>query len=271
MRIYGYVMKQMFCSRKYIFYILTAALLSFASVAVLNEFVDGYAETFLGISEGYRVGEHYNLLILSLDSLDSLQKYYVDDIVTGVLPGSFIQMLLVLLAAGFIYDAYNSGYLNYALMRGIGRRRLFNSYTMCSLLGIIPVVIIYESGVVAALAFEGRLHISEPLKVMAVIAVQLVLLAAFCTVIALIMLVLGNVYGMLLCICLVLTLPVLPNYIMMYSDGTINIEPIMILSLIQRVHTYSAGMNVWAVIVSLLTVAVVYLFCSVCFTNKIFK
>lgn len=271
MKVYRYVLGQMFCSKKFIVYIVSASILSLTSILLLREITEEYSGALMSMLEVYRVGDHYDLWILSLRSLNVLKGFYDDEILMGVLSGSFLQMLAVLLITMFVCDAYNSGYLKYALMKGVRRRILFNSYLISGVLGIIPIALVYETGVIIALILDGRMHLMNPAKVMLTVLVQFVLLISFCVVIAVLIMLIGNVYGIVMCIGLVLVLPTMPNYIMLYSDGRINIAPIMITSLIQKVYSFSIGMNIWAVFVAFVTAALAYICGLIIFENLNFK
>lgn len=271
MRIYNYVMRQMFHSKRFIVNIISACFLSLVSIYFLRQITVELSGVFMDMLEAYREGNHYNLWILSLHSLTVLNNFYDDDILTGVIPGSFLQLLTTLLITLFVYDAYHSGYLKYAVMKGIRRRTIYTSYVVTGILGIVPIVLIYELGVMMALYLDGRLHVMCWPQVIITVLVQFILLCSFSVMISAVILLMGNVEGIILSLGLVMTLPMMPNFIMLYTGGRINIAPIMILSLMENVYTFSPQMDVWAVMVALVTAVLAYTFGLVIFQNLNFK
>lgn len=228
MKIIKASLKRLFFSPKYLTHIIFAAILSILSVNILKIF-DNAAYFFPPeVVNAFKIGDNYNIGILSLRTLDITERIFCDDIITGILSGSFSHCLLVFLITTFIGFEKKSGYLKFAIVRGENRNKLYTKYIISSVMSLLPFVVVYQLGVLLSLVINGLTEIQNINYVLMIVAIQVFMTIGIGVGVAVTSVLIKN--AVIICLCVVLIAPLLPSYISVFTKGKIDISNYLLLS-----------------------------------------
>lgn len=228
MKIIKASLKRLFFSSKYLIHMIFAAILSVTSVKVLKIFDDAVRFFPPEVINAFKIGDNYNIGILSLRTLDITDRIFCDDIITGILSGSFSHCLLVFLITTFIGFEKKSGYLKFAIVRGENRNKLYTKYIISSVVSLLPFIVVCLLGVSLSLAINGLTEIQNINYVLMIVAIQVLMIIGIGVGVAVISVLTKN--AAIICLCIVLIAPLLPSYISVFTKGKIDISNYLLLS-----------------------------------------
>ena len=180
LNIFGSALQRGFTSRTYMRLVFCTAFLSLTSVYLLKSFVQETRNISDKLLEVFRSGEGYNIGIFSIMDLDILHRENCDDILRGILSGTFSQLLCVGAATSFVCSEYRNGYIRIALIKGIKRQSLCIYYMAISILIVLPLLLIYVLGIICSLAMNGYMHIQDGKTIIMIMCNQIIMLSSFC-------------------------------------------------------------------------------------------
>ncbi len=228
MKIIKASLKRLFFSSKYLIHIILTAILSIMSVKILKIFNNAVCFLPTEVVNAFKIGNNYNIGILSLRTLDITDRIFCDDIITGILSGSFSHCLLVFLITTFIGFEKKSGYLKFAIVRGENRNKLYTKYIISSAVSLLPFIVVCQLGVLLSLAINGMTEIQNINYVVQVVAIQVLMIIGIGIGVAVISVLTKN--AAIICLCIVLIAPLLPSYISVFTKGKIDISKYLLLS-----------------------------------------
>ena len=247
---------RLFGSGRYWIEVVVAILTCFISPYIM-EMVSKMIETVSPeIIEGFRQGNVYNIGFLSLPSLDIGDYHSCDRIIAGVLSGSVTQCLLVVISTTFIASEFSGGYFIRALVLGYNRSALLTKYLAVAIIGTLPIIIICPASVYVSLELKLKIPITNYSLLMGVLAEQTFMLLGLvvcCTSLAVVVRGKGATIIGLSC---VMILPLLPNYIQVFTGGNVKIDKYMLMS--RLVNSCNMDPSIYDIIITVVTVAIIY-------------
>lgn len=259
-------LQRLLTSPKYIIQLLSAFLLAFISPYIVHAFVTAGSQMPPEIMEAFKISGRYNILVVSIPSLDVIKSPYCDPLITGVLSGSFSHCLIALITSWFIISEFGSGYINIALMRGENRFALFSKYVGVSVISTMPIVALYPLGIALSIAANGTFRLENPAATLTTVLVQAVMLCCLTACFASFTIMVGNIGAVFAEFSAALIFPFLPKYVSLFTGGKVDVEGFLLLSKLFSSGTMEPAEFVPNIILALITAAVFY--CIGCFTFK---
>lgn len=230
---------RIFCSPSYWFKLLSVMFLAAVSPYILEVFAQSAAMLPPQVTEAFRQGNGYNIGILVVPDLESNMLTRCDEILTGVISGSVVQCFAVFAVTGFIAKEFSCGYIKLAIMHGAKRSLIYAEYMGLSAVISLPLIILSPLCVYVSLAVKYHLTVEEPSVVLLTLVVQSVMLAAAAVCFAGISFSLNGKGGSVIGIGAILALPLIPNYIGIFTGGKVRIEGLLLVS-----RLVSSGENI---------------------------
>lgn len=223
------------------------------------------------VFESFKTGEVYNFGLISVREIDFSQLKFFDEILLGVLSGSFIQCMIAIIVSTFIYNEYKSGYFEIAISHGQSRIQMFLQYAACSILSIIPLLLVSIIGVNISLLYNGMFVFENVSMIIETIILQFIMLCALCICIASSSLLIHGYKSIVINVSAILFLPLLPNYISVFTKGKVNIDSFLLLN---RLINSGADHNnniINLILLSIITAILFLLPCIGYFKNRNFN
>ena len=247
---------RLFSSRRYWIEVITATLICYISPYII-EIISKLSESFPPeVIEGFKQANVYNIGLLSVPSLDILSYTYCDRIISGVLSGSVTQCLLIVIPTTFIAGEFSKGYFIRALMLGEKRSYMLAKYIAVSLLGTLLPIILCPTCVGVSLTMRYNMPIYDSAALINTLIIQVFMLLELVVCFASIAIALTGKGTTVLGLGCVMMLPLLPNYVQVFTDGNIKIEDYILVSRIVNSCEMLPTAN--DVIVAVSTAAVFY-------------
>ncbi len=271
LKIFKTALQRLFFSRSYLAKIICAFILAFISPYILEMVSQAAKLLSPQIVEALRQGNGYNIGILQVPSLDILNQPYYDRIITGILSGSLFHCLIAVVAAGVIKQEFSGGYVNLAVMHGQSRSALYAKYTLANVVGVIPMIIVYPAGVYISLLSRGSTAYESMARIIGILFVQSFMIIALTVCFTSIGIMFDGKGAAFTCICLALSLPYVPNYLSIFTNGKINIEKYVLISRLINSSEMSMPDAGGHILTAIITAAVCYCLGWLVFENKNFN
>ncbi len=262
---------RLFLSGNYCIKVICAAMLAFVSPYILEMFGQAAKMISPQIVEAFHQGTGYNIGVLKVSSLDILNEPYCDRIITGVLSGSLSHCIIATVAAGFIKREFLGGYIVLAIMHGQSRTALYAKYTLVSIIAIILPVIAYPMGVYISLLIRGAAAVENAKNIIGILFLQIYMLAALTVCFSSLAIMFDGRGATAVCLCLVISLPYVPNYLSIFTSGKVDIEKYMLLSRLVNSGNASLSGTGEDILIATVTAAVCYCLGWIVFANKNFN
>lgn len=258
-------------SKKYLFYLLTTLLCAIFSI----NFLDAVYQTtkFMPneVFESFKAGEVYNLGVLTVRDLDCSQMQYYDEILMGILSGSFMQCILALSISSFICSEFKNGYIEIAIVHGQRRIALFNQYVLCAIIMVIPLVVVVILGTSFSLFLNEMFSFESTSAIIKTIAIQFIMLSALCVCLVSCSIIIQGFKAVILCMSGIMILPLIPNYINVFTKGKINLNCIMLLNQLINSSNVDENSRLKMLLISIITGLTFYIICMQVFRIRNFK
>ncbi|MDE6727264.1 MAG: hypothetical protein K2J80_04910 [Oscillospiraceae bacterium] len=219
-----------FLSVTYWFKLMGVVLLAAVSPYILSVVTQAAQKLPPEAVEAFRQGNCYNIGILTVPSLEVGIHTNFNAMALGVLSGGFAQCLAVFAATGFIAGEFSGGYFKLAIMRGEKRPILFTKYIALSVVSSLPLIVLSPVAVMASLAAGGNASSSSPADIAQTLAVQAIMLMALVVCFASIAISLDGRGGSFIGIAAVIALPLIPNYLRIFTNGKVQIKGLFLMS-----------------------------------------
>lgn len=222
--------KRIFLSTKYLIHVVLTLLLSFFSLRIL-EMVNQVSEVMPSeMMDAFRTGGMYNIGILSVSRLNVIDGPFYDEMLLGVLSGSFMQCILSVLVSTFICSEYKNGYVGLAIMHGQKRMSIFNQYILVSSILIIPLIITSVVGTLISLSVHNMVSFSNANQIIGILLIQTFMLIAVGISITSFSIMVGNNKAIGVSVGGIFILPLIPSYIRIFTSGKVNIDRFLLLN-----------------------------------------
>ena len=222
--------KRIFLSTKYLIHVVLTLLLSFFSLRIL-EMVNQVSEVMPSeMMDAFRTGGMYNIGILSVSRLNVIDGPFYDEMLLGVLSGSFMQCILAVLVSTFICSEYKNGYVGLAIMHGQKRMSIFNQYILVSSILIIPLIITSVVGTLISLSVHNMVSFSNANQIIGILLIQTFMLIAVGISITSFSIMVGNNKAIGVSVGGIFILPLIPSYIRVFTNGKVNIDRFLLLN-----------------------------------------
>ena len=264
-------LRRLYCMYGYWLQVLSAVMIAFFSPYLFQLIVQAAEQMSPEIIEAFRQGNNYNIGVLSVPSLDIINGQYSDRIITGVLSGSFCHCLIVVVATRFIGKECSGGYINLAIMHGVSRTKLYAQYIGISAIASALPIAMYPIGVFISVSTGTSMTIENTGSLMITLAVQFIMLLAVSVCFSAIAIMFEGGGATMLGMGTVLVLPLLPNYISIFTGGKVNIEGYMLLSRLVNSGDMAVENIAGNLAVALITAAIFYLIGWLVFAVKNFN
>lgn len=245
-------------SKKYLIHLALTLFTAFFSIHLLKAI---YQTTTLmppEVFEAFKSGNTYNIGVLSITRLDAINDYNSNELIMGILSGSFLICIIATYISMFICSEYKNSYITVAITHGQTRFSMFNQYVIVSAIASIPISTISVLGVFLSLAANRILMIDNITNLMNTLLFQLILIL-FCSVcFACVSIMLEKHKAIAICVSSVFLIPLLPGYMQILTKGTINIESYSLLSLLIHSPNYDNIGMVKCIIVAVITALTLY-------------
>lgn len=221
---------RLFSSRRYWIEVITAALICCISPYIM-EMISKLSEAFSPeVIEGFKQANVYNIGLLSVPSLDILSYTCCDRIISGVLSGSVTQCLLIVISTTFIASEFSEGYFVRALVLGEKRSFMLAKYIAVSSLGTLLPIILCPLCVGVSLTLRYNMPIDDRAALINTLIIQAFMLLELVICFASIAIALTGKGATVLGLSCVMILPLLPNYVQVFTGGNIKIEDYILVS-----------------------------------------
>lgn len=261
----------MFTSRTYWFKVVTAMLLAIASPYILVMVIEAANQLSDEIIGVFRQGNSYNIGILSVTSLDIMNERSCDRLITGVLSGSISQSMILVVATGFISSEFSGGYVNLAIMHGEMRTKLYAKYIGVNAIGSLVPIIIYPVGVALSAMLLYNMQIEDMGLVISTLTLQGIMMLAIVVCISAVSIMFDGTGATIIGLCFVFAMPLIPNYLRIFTNDKINIENYMLISRLVNSSDALTANAAGDIAVALVTAAVFYCIGWMIFATKNFK
>lgn len=258
-------------SKKYLFYLLTTLLCAIFSINFLDAVYQTTKFMPSEVFESFKAGEVYNLGVLTVRDLDCSQMQYYDEILMGILSGSFMHCILALSISSFICSEFKNGYIEIAIVHGQRRIALFNQYIVCSVIMIIPLVLVVIFGTSFSLILNGMFSFKSAFVIVKTIAIQFVMLSALCVCVASCSIIIQGFKAVILCMSGIIILPLISNYINVFTKGEIDLSCIMLLNQLINSSSVDENNGLKMLLISIITGLAFYVVCMQGFRIRNFK
>lgn len=210
------------------------------------------------VFETFKSGNTYNIGILSINRIDAINDYNSNELITGILSGSFLICIVATYISMFICSEYKNSYITVAITHGQTRFSMYNQYVMVTTIASIPISMISVLGVFLSLAANKILIIDNITIIMNTLLFQLILIV-FCSVcFACVSIMLEKHRAIAICVSSVFLIPLLPGYIQILTKGTMNIESYSLLSILIHSANFDNVEMVKCIIVAVITALTLY-------------
>lgn len=252
-RVFTAAVLRLFCSPKYWIKLASVLILAFASPYVLDVFIDASKNVSEEILEAFRIGNNYNIGVLTVPSLNYSSEISCDRLVSGVLSGSVIQCVIVMISTRFIADEFSFGYIKYAIISGQRRPVIFLEYIAINIASSVIPALACPLCVLLSLCLKEQAVIQNPELMAGTIISQLIMLLAICILFSVIAFFTDGKGATLLGLCSILVMPLAPNYISIFTKGKISVEGAFIFTRLVNSCEMSADSFSGDIIIALIT------------------
>ncbi len=263
--------KRFLFSKHYIAYLILAFICAVFSINFLDAVYQTTSFMPNEVFESFKSGKVYNFGLLTVSQLDYINTKYFDEILMGILSGSFVHCMLAISVSTFIGSESKSGYLVIAITHGQKRVLLFNQYILCSVISVVPLVVVTLSGTLLSLLLNGMVVFENVAIIIKTILLQFIMLSVLCICIASIAFLIQGYKSVILCVSGVLILPLMPNYIKIFTRGKIDLNPVMLLNLLVNSGTMYESSILNSILISVMTAILFYAVCMLSFRNRSLK
>ena len=251
---FGSYIKRAVLSKRYLTELITTVVLALLSVLLLSEIEAAAAKLPPEFLDVFRFSGGYNIGVLTIPSFDAMKSGFADNLILGVVSGSFSQYLVIIIVSTFISDEHCKGYFELALVNGMSRMRLCLRYVLVSVLSLIPFYIVSVGGVAISASLNGYSGINDISGIASKLAVQIVLSACIGVLTASVSIAAGGRKAIAICLSFAVGLTFLPSYLMIFTGIDISrLSPVSLLMM-------SAGMSgadiLYSIVLSLIISAV---------------
>lgn len=218
------------CSLRYWWKLAVVMILALFSPYIL-EMVSEAAKSLPGqLVEVFRQGGGYNIGILTVPSLELNTLTRADEIVTGILSGSVTQCVIAFITTSFIAREFDGGYFNLAMMHGEKRLMIYLKYTgVCAAMSL-PAIVVSPICAGIALSAGYDLKIEDFASVLMTLGVQTIMLLAMIICFMSISVALDGRGAAIIALCSILALPMVPNYIRVFTEDKIRLDGLFLVS-----------------------------------------
>ena len=230
-------LKRSLFSSRYLIHITVTVILSIMSIEILKAFEKAALLFPQNVIDAFKSGDNYNIGILSLPSLNAADNTSCDNIITGILSGSFFIFLIVFLITSFIGSEKKGGYMLFAITKGAKRSKLYTKYIITSVISLFPLIITCQIGVIFSLLINGIAKIQNIKRVFVIVGIQILIIIAIGICVTVVSFLAKK--ASLVCLCAVVIVPLLPNYLSVFTNRKIDITNYLLLSCLIE----SASMN----------------------------
>ena len=225
-------LKRSLFSKRYLYFIIITFLISVFSINLLNAI--NQATIFLSpeMLEVFKIGKAYNIGILSVSNLNLSETKNYDEIIVGILSGSFLISIVASFVSLYICSEFKNGYFVIALTHGQSRISLINQYMCLSAISCLPILLISIIGVITSMMMNHLFAIKNSGYVIRTLILQIFLILICSVCFSCVSLLFEKYKAVIICISSVLILPLIPRYMSIFFRGKVNIEKYMLLSMI---------------------------------------
>ena len=259
--------KRFIFSKRYLIHLLLTFVLSSFSI----QFLDAINQTSHimppDVFEVFKSGNKYNIGVLTVSRLDIMNEPYHDELLMGILSGSFFICIIASLISGFICSENKNGYVKIAITHGQSRFSLYNQYVLVSVLSSVPIIISSLIGIVFSLSLHNMLMFRSIKNILQVLILQAILIF-FCSLcFACVAIIIKDYRAVAVCVSSVFIIPLLPGYIHIFTAGQVELEKFFLLN--QLIHSSDfVNLNVGvSILTAVVTSAIIYIVGWLCFYN----
>lgn len=205
-------MKRFVFSSEYMISAITAIVISIMSVPLLWVILENSRRLSPELLEMFKSGGRYNLIILTLPTLEVEDLLYYDVIAEEVLSGSIVQYIVVLLVGIYTVTDIKNSYMKLSIIKGVYRYAISLQYIIVSVLGVIPIMLIYECGVIISMRIQGILIIKNMGQLISLVIIRSIMLCTIAADMCAFAMILKEYRAVIIGVFCVITLPSFPYY-----------------------------------------------------------
>lgn len=259
MRFFIACLRRALFSKKYAIHLVTTFLLSLLSVKLLKAINQTTNLMPKEVFDTFKTGNTYNIGVLTVSKLDILDNHYYDEIITGVLSGSFLLCIIATFISLFVCSEFKNGYIKVAITHGQKRSSMFNQYLILSVVLSLPISAISIIGVSVSLSINKMVSYENHSHIIQILVFQtfLIIICSICFLCVSMML--EKYKSVAVCVSSVFVIPLLPGYIRILTKGKINIESYSLFSILIHSQNYNNTEILKGVIIAIITALLLYL------------
>lgn len=254
MKFFRSALYRVFTSKQYWLQMGVAALLSFFGIFLIKEMQDKIWILPREVLEVFKMGQNYNIGIVALPDLSVLNEPYCDAIIGDVFSGSVAQLLIVFAVVTFLCSDLQNGYMHIAVMKGQARYIICFQYMGIAFIMVLSFMLCYMVGILAALLCNQMLVVKAPLALCITLFIQIIMMGGIGICAAALTVMIGNRDVKIIVMCLILALPLAPNYLYILTQGKIQIEKWILVSQLISLNNKNGSGILWDLLLTLLTV-----------------
>lgn len=210
------------------------------------------------VFETFKSGNTYNIGVLSINRLDAFNDSNSNEILKGILSGSFLICIIAAFVSMFICSEFKNSYIKIAITHGQTRLALYNQYILISVIVSIPISIVGILGVLLSLAINRILVVDQVSDILSTILFQIIMIMICSICFACISILLEKHKAIAVCVSSVFLIPLLPGYMQILTKGRMNIEPYTLFSILIHSSNYNNVELLNGTIVAAITASILY-------------
>ncbi len=268
---FGSAVFRLFTWKYFLIQFLIMISVAIFSPVLLRDFCRVLDEMPKDFTETFRMGNVYNIGILTVPTLD-FSKIDVMDILTGLFSSIGFQIMIVLLVCTFIIKEYKCGYIHRAIMKGCGRVKLFFKYVFLLFLVMLLVISVYliclgfSAGITKGYE-PSDIHVG---KMFLQVYNQIVMIISVVVIAAIVTLLIPDFKAIIIVESSIVIMPYVPVYLDSFLGKQLNIgKYILFYRLVQSGHNADLTI-VGDILVAVLTSVIIYIVGVMIFRRIVF-
>lgn len=254
-KVFSSAINRIFLSFNYWYKFVTVVILAFISPYILTFIVNAATRLSPDILETFREGNNYNIGILSIPGLDDSILNDCNAIILGAISGSVTQCIAVFAATNFIAREFDGGYIKCIIMHGVKREVLYAKYVAVGFVGSLPITLASPLFVTISLMIKTCMIINFA-EILPKLCLQALMMQSLTICFSAISLAIGGKGGSLIGLGVILTFPLIPSYVKLFSKGKIDISNWTLVSLLVNSGGAEELNTIGIIVTSLLTAVI---------------
>lgn len=264
-------LKRALLSKKYIVHLAITFITAMFSIQLLKAIYQTTNLMPAEVFETFKSGNTYNIGVLSINRLDAFNDSNSNEILKGILSGSFLICIIATFVSMFICSELKNSYIKIAITHGQTRLALYNQYIILSAIVSIPISIVAVLGVLLSLNINRILVVDQVSDILSTLIFQIIMIM-FCSIcFACISILLEKYKAIAVCVSSVFLIPLLPGYMQILTKGKISIEPYTLFSVLIHSSDYNKVELLKGTIVAVITASILYFMSLFIFHKRKFE